>query len=98
MDLSWCNGWREISDEKHRLYIERELQWELDQVSEHPLHGILFRVVGGCNLYNDFIVRLEDERSYGYVHLVWTAAAPMFKRLGNPEALHQFIREWKEQS
>jgi len=34
MPITWHNGWREVSDEKHRVYIEGELGWELDHVQE----------------------------------------------------------------
>jgi hypothetical protein len=95
MAVAWCNGWHEVPDERHRLYIERELGWELDQVQGHPLRGQSFRVVAALNTYDDFILHLEEGQGYAYVHLVWKPAPPPFRPLGDEEALQQFIREWK---
>jgi len=95
MGIAWCNEWREILGERHRLYIERELAWELDQIREHALRGRVFHVVGARNLYNDFILFLDDEQTYAYVHLVWKPAPPPFRRIGDENALHHFVRNWK---
>ena len=90
MGNKWLNNWQPVS-ERHRVYIERELGWEVSLFPQHPLNGIAFRVVAALDTYHNVIITLADDCTYGYVRLTWTQDPPYFEPIGDEEALKSFI-------
>jgi hypothetical protein len=96
--LNWSNGWRQIADEKHRSYLERELAWELAENPRHMLAGRQYVVVGLLGGYDDLILRLDDRDEFAWIHLTWNREKrpewPHCELLGGVEAVNRFLSEW----
>jgi hypothetical protein len=93
MAIDWINGWEPVTDRRHACYVERELGWELTHSSPHPLTGVRVRLAASGNLYDDFIVQLDDGRTYAHVRLTWRRASPMFRLIGDEASVTDYLRE-----
>jgi hypothetical protein len=92
MPVQWSDGWQAFTDDRRRRYIERELAWELSHYPNHPLAGARVLLVGSRNLYVDFILRLDDGRTFGHVTLAWRPDPPLSRLVGDEAALSAYIR------
>lgn len=92
MTITWHGKWHPVENDRHRQYIERELEWELSHFPQHPLSRVPFCVVAALDTYDNFIIRLTDDGRYAYVHLTWTQESPSFELIGNDEALNRFVQ------
>jgi hypothetical protein len=92
MAITWFNKWHPVEDDRHRQYIEGELRWEVAHFPQHLLSGVRFRVVAALDTYDNFIIRMDDGRTYAYVHLTWKRESPHIELIGDDEAVNRFIR------
>jgi len=97
--FAWSNDWTALSDEKHRLYLEGELTWELAENPKHILFGRRFTAIGWIAGYDDLLLQLDPPDSFAWVHLSWNRenqpAWPHCQVLDGIESVNRFIADWQ---
>ncbi|MDB5328910.1 MAG: hypothetical protein JWP03_61 [Phycisphaerales bacterium] len=96
--IRWAGQWRAF--ERDEGYFLRELQWEIELNSSHPLHGKECRIAGWIPGYDHFILFLEGDGRYVYVLLIWRRDEdnflPYCKFLDDTDAVSRFVDKWTE--
>lgn len=97
--FAWANGWQAFTEDKPRLYLERELSWELAENPKHLLAGRRFNAVAWCSGSDDLVLQLDDRDEFAWVHLSWNReyqpAWPHCELLGNCDAVSRFMADWQ---
>ena len=95
--ILWQNGWTPI-DEKHRLYLDAELRFELAANPNHLLKGRSFILTGWIPGYDDVFLELNDKREFAWVHLSWNResrpAWPHCELFSSIEDANHFLGKW----
>ena len=85
-------------EEKPRLYLERELAWELAENPRHILAGRQVAAVAWVAGYDDLVLRLDGRDEFAWVHLAWNRENqpewPHCELLGGVESVNRFMAEW----
>jgi hypothetical protein len=89
------HGWKPFSEDKIRLYLERELAWELAENPRHILARRQFVAVAWLGGYDDLVLRLDGRDEFAWVHLSWNRETqpkwPHCELLGGVEAVNRFM-------
>ena len=95
----WSHGWTPFAEDKFRLYLERELAWELAENPRHALTGRQFMAVAWLGGYDDLVLRLDGRDEFAWVHLAWNRENqpewPHYEVLGGVEAVNRFMAVWQ---
>lgn len=96
----WQHGWRAFDLPEKEEYFLRELAWEIETNSRHPLFGRQLRIAGWIPGYDDFILSLPDEHRHVYVHLTWrqedSPDCPYCEFLETVEEVNSFVSQWED--
>ena len=94
MITNWRDPWKSI-DDRRKIYIERELRWELSHFADHPLAKRSFDVVAMKDQCENAIIRF-DAGDFGYVRLTWKQEPPRYKPIGYEPELTRFLAKTGE--
>src|SRR5262245_42417949 len=99
--IRWQQGWYEFDLPDKEGYFLRELQWEIQENPNHPLHGKEARMIGWRRGYDDFILYLPEEARYVYVHLTWNREThptfPYCRALDDIGAVNHFLEHGEDE-